>query len=973
MSGLIHPLWDSPPKDVPELQRQAHRLMMRLLMRIRSRVPEILSAPETCDGNRVMDAAMASSLNPKIDRKLRVAALTLLERRIRTVDPRTPRRLFLPKPAQRSALSPTFGADLADLDQFEEALETYLLAERPGRELRHAAPANAEKALRALGLLMALLVTRHGQISLALLGRVVQALSRPAWIGGKWAWVDIEIPESTQGPVQTRRLFMDPTTLAAWLMAADGVATLGPAKEGTKAGKVNVFFRNLAKQGFAALLKQLRSQGHSTAINSLDRLCECQNQRLHVAAMPLIATYARGEIASSSLELSTWLRLIGFRAADDGSDSDRQEASQALAGQEPGGESDVSEQLLAGDLEETGLLADLRRLMHAPRTEWGRLFDTQLTTMRLSMATDASAVLAVAWLRHLAVERKNKGKRLADGSLHYYRGLLVNRLITTLPPSLASVNAEELLEAYEELISSRRSPQQTSRIRSALADFDRYVRTHHIPALPRVTLSGFEGGSYAISARIISTSEFLLGLRLIDDGSLVFESPVLASQLRVFWILAFRFGLRRAEILGVQARDMDDQWLRVRVNSARSLKTANAYRLIPINALPEAELVAVRSLAVDRHDEDCLFFKETIPTRKEFDAHPVISRVNDLLNRVAGDQRLHPHNLRHAASTLLPLGFLGPDLGLVDHPYAEAWMHEAIPFARNVDQAISGRLHRRAGRGAALGMLLGHGDETTTYEHYVHSLDLLLFFSCCSGRFDPVKAAPEGHGYPKRNETALLLAMLGYHPTSRVNTRNPTTLLKGLAQRRPVGVMFLASSTGSGTLQAVAQPLTRRISLGDLLAIEALKTWRGRPDTQAQYDTVNELLDLIDAACRENADRLHAAFALWLRYQLKNDDWASMPGDQASAFCATIQGLAPGLQLESCWVQSVGRKTVKTGLKNTIQLRTACGRGTGKIWVRIKDPRPKPTMSRKKKSVRVLSMNQSTVSWVVRGIAGLTG
>ena len=964
MSSLIDPLWDPPSREAPELQRQAHRLMMKLLMRIRSRAPEVLSTPALCDGERVMDAALAASLNPKIDPSLRTAALTLLQRRMKSVDPKTRNRIFLPRQEHRSVLSSTFGMDLGDLEQFEEVLEEYILSERPGNVLRHPSSATSEEALRRLGLFLALLVTRHGQISRAVIGHAAGSLNRPVQIYGKWAWIDIEIADSPNGTVQIRRLFMDPTTLAAWLMAANSAAALAAPPEGSKPGVANQFFRRSADRGFAALITHMRKSEKVPRIDSLKRLCACQNQRLHVSAMPLIATYARGDIVSSSLESSTWLRLIGATSAAKWQPVEVRDVSPTLPREVPDVETDVAEQIIAGDLEEEGLIAELRALMQASRAQWADLFDAQLAKMRKSMPDAATAVLAVSWLRYLAVDRKSKGKQLADGSLHHYRGLLVNRLIAALPSSLDSVDADELAEAYEEVIVSRKSPQQASRIRTSLADFDRYVRLHHLPELPKVALPGFEGGGYAISARIISPTEYQHGLDLIGDGTMVFKDELLGRRVRAFWILAFRFGLRRAEILGLQVRDVDQIWVRVRVNSVRALKTSNAFRLLPLHVLPTDEIDAVLSLGFGRNPSDCLFFNEPLPHRKDLDAHPVILRINDLLERITGDGRLHPHNLRHSTSTLLPLGVLGPDLGLTDHPYAEPWMLEATAFAQGVDKAISGQLHRRSARGAALGMMMGHGDEATTYEHYVHSLDLLLFFACCSGRFDPVKVSPGEHTYSKRSETAQLLAMLGYKPTSRVSTSDAASLLEQIAERHPDRFAMWDSVAAPSSPSAPIASDPGMITLQGLLSIEVAKDWRGWPATQAQRDTVTALLPRINAARLKDTDLLERCLLSWAKAQLNDDDWASMNAVEALEFYA----LASDLPIEALWVRSKGRKTLKMALEQDSDLSRVCGAGIGKVWVRLQDPRAKRPSSRKKKTALARSWSQSTISWVVHAV-----
>ena len=96
---------------------------------------------------------------------------------------------------------------------------------------------------------------------------------------------------------------------------------------------------------------------------------------------------------------------------------------------------------------------------------------------------------------------------------------------------------------------------------------------HEIPELPHVRLAGIDREGYSISSRIVSEAEFAEGLEQIDHGDIVIESRRLKVQMRAFWVLAFRFGMRRQEILGLQARDIDPELVRVRENEARSLKT----------------------------------------------------------------------------------------------------------------------------------------------------------------------------------------------------------------------------------------------------------------------------------------------------------------------------------------------------------------------------------------------------------------
>lgn len=143
---MIHPLWDSPTADAPEIARQAHRLMLKTLTKVTHRVPEVLTDPEKAGGDRVIRAAIAALANPKIDHPLRVAALTQLQKRMSEVDPTTPKRLFLNAAVNQSTIATSIAADLDALDAFDAALERDILKTRPGTALRIPRPSKAEIA-----------------------------------------------------------------------------------------------------------------------------------------------------------------------------------------------------------------------------------------------------------------------------------------------------------------------------------------------------------------------------------------------------------------------------------------------------------------------------------------------------------------------------------------------------------------------------------------------------------------------------------------------------------------------------------------------------------------------------------------------------------------------------------------------------------------------------------------------------------
>ena len=996
--SALHPLWAALPRDAPELQKQAHKLMLQALRDNRAQLPDVLFDPSSANGARVMEAAMASTLNPKIPAEWRVAALEMLQARLCEVDPSTPRRRFSIPTSQQSAVSAKVGDEFEALQQFERTLEDFLLdpstqalwtpparlvPDEPRPSPSTVARAEVDEAhdvaLERLGLLMALLVTRLGHGSLTLLAHAVETLEARPWVAGAWAWVDLRLSESGRGVVQNRRLFLDPTTLVAWIHAHAMADQLPKPRDGTKPGQRLRFYRTLAQRSFEHLVQAIVRRGSSVRIDRLEVLCRAEIQQLRLSSMPLLATFAEGEFASSSLEIHTWLRLIGYRAPegaaagpsipleDAGSEAPLQ-AADPLHGIDQSEEASPAEQFLEGDHRPDGVIADLRTALSAPRASWERELSGLIDKLAAEGEAQDTARLVVSWFRHLACERRNKGKMLSAGSVRNYRGLLANRLLENLPSSLKGIDEDELLDAYLEVVMSRRSVQQTGRIINALVSFDRYIRSAHLPELPRVALPGLEGGAYAISSMIIVEEEFALGLARTHDGTMAFADERLADQTRAFWVLAFRLGLRRKEILGLAVRDVDKHLSRIRRNAARSLKTANAARTLPLFALPEREQAIVQRLVAGRPLDEFVFFGHEPPTDPMLESHPVIGKINDLLQRVTGDRRLHPHNLRHSAATLTLLGALGPDLQIDEHPYRMPWMKDAMKHSARVEAAISGALHRRSGRGSAISMLMGHGSELTTYEHYVHCLDLLHFLDTWHGRYDRASRHDTRRIRPLRREAAQLVALLGYSAATRIETKDPIALVGRIGARYPESVVLLEARgdlPDHAAPGAAISPAPPRISLKQLCAWPGAETHEGYPRKQAELDAVAELLRYLLPRDAAREPMLKSIITRWVEARMRGYDWATMTADQAREWVADVRQLDPRLGIAALHVY----RNPRTGQK----LKKKVGRpgdassyrsDNGRYWIRLADTREKSD-SRKSRTGQRRSRVQASVSWAM--------
>jgi len=980
MKSLIHSLWTSPPPEATDLQKQAHRLMLQTLQRIEKHVEGVLAFPKDAGGERVMDAAMAASLNPRTAPELRSAALSMLQQRMAKVDAATPQRIFMLDQDHQNPISDKAGDDLEALRAFEAAFHQYLSSKRLRVTGDPSAQSDAGEALLALGVLEAMLVVRLGCCSLPLLGHVAEAVKTRPSVATPWAWVDIKFTYA-RDPVQLRRIFLDPVSLAAWIVTCEVADKLAKPALHAKSGERRAFQNKLAARAFVKLAKEMASSGCPTSVGSLRRLCELKAQHLRVTSMPLLATFAEGAIVSSSLEIGTWARLIGCGLLGAQEDQSTMVGSDSAGRAFPDGDAEAplpsdtleakpesfAEQTMQGDLEEDGIIAELREIMRGSRQTWRTGFDAMIRKLTRDPEKNETARCVVSWLRYLAFERRNKGRLLSDGSVRNYRGLLANRLLVHLPPRLRGIDEDELQDVYLDVLESQSSEAQGGHINAAFASFHQYVRRELIPDLPRIQLAGNGRGGYAISSRIISEAEFQRGYEMIRRGRLGSASDVLLKQTEAFWILAFRLGMRRREILGLQVRDVDLELVRVRKNQGRVLKTANARRVLPVCVLSDEEAKVVLGLVRDRGGDEFLFFGQKPPSAQDLDSHRAVATVNELLKRLTGDSKLHPHNLRHSTATSFLFGSLGSDLGFKSHPYLMPWMEDCFAHAEAMEAAITGELHRKGGRGSALAMTMGHGSEITTYQHYVHCLDLLLFLACTSGKPELQRSAPSLSSIYRDRE--IIAALLGCS-SNEIRARRAAGLVDWVALRRPSQVVSLAmhAKEASKELPTGQWP----IALEKLMGIESGDAPGKKPKLRSQIDAAAALLDQFNRVAQDRRELLRSVLQRWAAARMEDSDWASMKSEAAVSWIKDLRELGSPIAIDAMRVTRPDGKNRKQKTKIARPRDPKSYRAKGGIfWLRFSETTPKLNRHHRKTG-ESRSRAQASITWMIAAVLEAT-
>jgi len=455
-------------------------------------------------------------------------------------------------------------------------------------------------------------------------------------------------------------------------------------------------------------------------------------QRLRLPGF--LVSYAARDIVAHSLKPYVWKRLFGLL------ETGRQvgEADEVKRSKErriPDAEEARKDQVL-----EFRWAKVLRRLLRGE--DRSRIKKDVAATIRQAKKSEYSLpVICLRWIEFMLTRGSASGNRLEISTIRDYAGQIPSRIAGYVGDvDLTMLEGDGLMEIYEQILMDVKSPSYRHKIARGLREFHHFlVSEYQVAPIDYREVLGVGVYQSAVDANLISIDEYY---RTLDELDMM--QPQLSPQtqlldiVKLVFILAFRCGLRRMEVLKLRIDDVHDcepMELLVRKNDLRKLKTKSSTRKLPLSVLltPEEcqrlrewKRSREKQAAGDRADRGFLFAlpgsgQPFVSEDRVFDA------IRTAMHRATGDASLRFHHLRHSMASwfmiALVLADLGVDADIFSHlPRTVEWLRRA----QALREGLYGNGHPTRRHLYAIASLLGHSGPDISSGSYIHLYDVAL-------------------------------------------------------------------------------------------------------------------------------------------------------------------------------------------------------------------------------------------------------
>lgn len=363
---------------------------------------------------------------------------------------------------------------------------------------------------------------------------------------------------------------------------------------------------------------------------------------------------------------------------------------------------------------------------------------TELAKLRRHATVLPAQRVYLDWIESLLQRSKGNTRRFKLATIHRYARVLIPELVMHFTHlDLKAMTLDELTACYTDILEEAPYfiPQYVRDLRTGLHDFHRFIRKKFAKSSSWQTPRIFHEDALLeiVDCNPISTEDFLKArARLVRPSA----SRIEVNRMELAWIvmtLAFRLGLRRQEIFGLEVRDIacfEHLELLIRPNSHRRLKTKNSKRILYAELFltpDECKVFRAWLKRCEHRDPQSLVFdlpngESWIPNSSEQTSERIIKALSDTVGRKA-----KLHQLRHSFACWTYLALRVEEypeiLTLFEHlPQT----HQILSAGSSLKKALFGQALTSSRKYAyAIASLMGHGSVVVSQYSYIHINDFI--------------------------------------------------------------------------------------------------------------------------------------------------------------------------------------------------------------------------------------------------------
>ncbi|GAA6186650.1 site-specific integrase [Aliiglaciecola sp. NS0011-25] len=328
----------------------------------------------------------------------------------------------------------------------------------------------------------------------------------------------------------------------------------------------------------------------------------------------------------------------------------------------------------------------------------------------------------IEWFISLLAENKK-----VSTVSRYFSAIGKPWLAATATIDIDDLDSQDFEFLYRDILDSQLSEKNRRYMAGRFNQFHLYLsRNHDLPVLTS-SLDGTSSHSRPfIRSGFIPEQAFTAFIQSIEKKPVTHRKK---QSLQCLYIIAFRCGLRRGELLKLRLQDVEsssERWLFIRNNRYGNNKSSSALRKVPLSVLmtmEEAKLFEnylAYKRALDNSSQALLFSQEQ-SAHIPLDGNYVSTLAKTLLSQIT-DFPFIFHHLRHTALSRLQI-LLEDDNELIKEIIS--YPEEQI---KKIKKTLGGFDNHEVKRDIywALAGFAGHLTPETTFSNYLHFTDCIV-------------------------------------------------------------------------------------------------------------------------------------------------------------------------------------------------------------------------------------------------------